>query len=200
MKTFLMEFVGTFFLTLAVALMSANPLAVGLILMALVYIGKHISGALYNPTLVVTAWHRGVLRDKKLFLYLLSQILGSVISLLFVFYAFKVIFVHPMATEVHPAVVLVVEILCGFIFAWVYLSLPHIKDSSHITGIVIGLTWAALATLGGLFNPAIALGSTVLELLTGGPERANLWYLAIFVLGPLVGGFLATLANEYFND
>mmetsp|Transcript_27689 Transcript_27689/g.37914 ORF Transcript_27689/g.37914 Transcript_27689/m.37914 type:complete len:121 (-) Transcript_27689:213-575(-) len=54
MAALLMEFVGTFMLCLTVAgaaeLSTANaPIAIGGILMCLIYAGAHVSGANYNP-------------------------------------------------------------------------------------------------------------------------------------------------------
>lgn len=201
MKNLLIEFLGTFFLTLAIALVSGNPLAVGLVLLAVSYVGRHLSGAYYNPALVIAGWRRGSLEDDRLLPYLVAQILGALLALVFVMHAFKIMFVHPMATEVHPAVVLSFEVLLAFVFSLVFLTLgghSSLKDN-HVYGIVIGLTLAGLATLGGLFNPAIALGSVGLELLNGGFDKINPLYLGVFVLGPLVGGFLAAYAYEYFN-
>ena len=49
MKKLLMEFLGTYFLILAVS-MTLNPLAIAAMLMAYwIYIGGYVSGAHYNP-------------------------------------------------------------------------------------------------------------------------------------------------------
>ena len=47
-KSFVMEFLGTFFLVLTVA-MGLHPLAIASMLMAWLYIGGYVSGAHYNP-------------------------------------------------------------------------------------------------------------------------------------------------------
>jgi len=44
----LTELIGTFFLVLVV-LPTGNPLAIGAVLMVMVYMGRHISGPHYNP-------------------------------------------------------------------------------------------------------------------------------------------------------
>ena len=48
MRNYITEFVGTFFLMLVIAL-TGNPLAIGAVLMVMVFAGGHISGAHYNP-------------------------------------------------------------------------------------------------------------------------------------------------------
>ena len=49
----LMEFIGTFFLSLTVAgaakFSELAPLAIGGVLMCMIYAGAHVSGANYNP-------------------------------------------------------------------------------------------------------------------------------------------------------
>jgi aquaporin Z len=61
MKKYLVEFIGTFFLVLAVVC-SVNglgdnnfmaPIAIGATLMVMIFAGGHISGAHYNPAVSV---------------------------------------------------------------------------------------------------------------------------------------------------
>lgn len=53
MKKLIMEFLGTFFFILTIA-MTSNPFAIAAMLMALVYIGGNVSGAHYNPMVSLT--------------------------------------------------------------------------------------------------------------------------------------------------
>ena len=52
MKIYIVEFIGTFFLILVIAL-TGNPIAIGAILAAMVYFGEQISGAHYNPAVTL---------------------------------------------------------------------------------------------------------------------------------------------------
>ena len=62
----LREGVGTFFLVLVIGLTviapgagPMAPLAIGAMLMVMVYAGGHISGAHYNPAVTLAVWLRG---------------------------------------------------------------------------------------------------------------------------------------------
>ena len=64
MQKYVVELVGTFLLALAISL-SANPIAIGLMLMALIYAGGHVSGGHYNPAVSFGAFMRGRLSVRK---------------------------------------------------------------------------------------------------------------------------------------
>ena len=64
MRAYVTEFIGTFFLVLT-ALLSGYPVAVGAVLMAMVYMGGHISGAHYNPAVSLAVMLRGKLRRRS---------------------------------------------------------------------------------------------------------------------------------------
>ncbi len=64
MKSYVTEFIGTFFLVLTVGLTVIGgtpfaPLAIGASLMIMVYMGGHISGGHYNPAVSLGAAMRG---------------------------------------------------------------------------------------------------------------------------------------------
>ena len=82
MKTYLTEFIGTFFLVLTIGLSvlsgsSLAPIAIGAALMVMVYMGGHISGAHYNPAVTLAVWMRGKLPAAQVAPYWVAQVLGS---------------------------------------------------------------------------------------------------------------------------
>ena len=62
---YLVEFIGTFFLVLTIGITGMPrgaplaPLAIGAILMVMVYAGGHVSGAHYNPAVTLAVFMRG---------------------------------------------------------------------------------------------------------------------------------------------
>ena len=69
MNKYLIEFIGTFFLVSIIGL-SGDPLAVGLGLAVLVYMGSHISGAHYNPVVSIAMFLNKKINSKELGFYL----------------------------------------------------------------------------------------------------------------------------------
>ena len=89
MRKLLMEFIGTMFLVLAIAF-TGNPLAIGIMLMVMIYMGGHVSGAHYNPAVSIAIWMRGKMEAKELPGYIAAQIAGA-FTASFIYYLIAVI-------------------------------------------------------------------------------------------------------------
>ena len=72
MNKYIIEFIGTFFLVFLIGLTS-NPIAIGLGLAVLVYMGAHISGAHYNPAVSLAMLINKKLSLKELGFYVFYQ-------------------------------------------------------------------------------------------------------------------------------
>src|SRR5258708_4253160 len=79
MKKYLTEFIGTFFLVLVVAL-TGNPLAIGGVLIAMVYAGGSISGAHYNPAVTFALFLDKKISQQEAFKYIATQMLAGILA------------------------------------------------------------------------------------------------------------------------
>jgi aquaporin Z len=85
MKKYIVEFIGTFLFLFVIGLCVIEPgsagvmapLAIGTILMVMVYAGGHISGGHYNPAVTLGVWMRGKCETKDVPFYMLAQVLGA---------------------------------------------------------------------------------------------------------------------------
>jgi len=198
----IMEFLGTFIFTLALAL-SSEPLPIGLALMAMIYVGGHISGAHYNPAVSLASWVQRGLNNEALLSYLGAQILGALAGLMLAARFAG----SPYALDL-PAGNLfdlaLMGVLLTMVFVLVVLTVAKVAGykGSSIQGLVIGLTFAALVSLGinpAILNPAVAVASMLTSLLGGGiTDGPNL--LLIYVVAPLAGGAIAAWVYNFLND
>src|SRR3982074_660847 len=79
------EFIGTFFLvfTVGMAVKTAGsfaPLAIGAVLMVMVFAGGHVSGAHYNPAVSTAVLARGKMTVSEYVPYVVTQIVAGVIA------------------------------------------------------------------------------------------------------------------------
>lgn len=203
MRKLLMECIGTLFLMMAVAFSGNNPIAVGLMLAVMVYSGGHLSGGHFNPAVSLAAWMRGKLGVADMVQYMVAQVVGACLGWLVHSYLMGGS-TAPMPTE-HPVMHgVVAEALLAFALVTVVLNMMSSRSAGNpVGGLAIGFTLsAALYTgagvSGGAFNPAVGLGPQVMEAITGGGFDANA--LALYGVGPLVGGAVAALVYKFLND
>src|SRR3954447_26623805 len=123
MCRYAVEFIGTFFLVLTIGctgLAAAPgviaPLAIGGVLMAMIYAGGHISGAHYNPAVTLGVFLRGRCPASDVLPYWGAQLLGAAGAALIVGLALRGAPVTPFVAPVFGA--FLAEFL--FTFALVY--------------------------------------------------------------------------------
>ncbi len=207
LKKYLVEIIGTFFLVLTVAstaLLGADgviaPLAIGSVLMVMVYAGGHISGGHYNPAVSIAAAIRGALEWKQLVPYIISQLIGGVLAVYLFNYMAQgsIIVIEPSNFTLKG--LLIAEILFTFALCYVVLQTATAKGTSGNSyfGLAIGFTVLAGAfavggsLCAGAFNPAVAVSIGILGL-TG-------WALAGWtILANVIGGILAAVAFKLTN-
>ena len=167
----IVEAIGTFFLVLTIGcsvILSSPlaPLAIGSVLMVLIYAGGHISGGHYNPAVTLAVMIRKKLSFQKDVLpYWFAQSLGAILgAVAAVEITGKVGSAKPIAAaRIFPA--FLSEFFFTFALCYVVLNVavsPTTKGNSYY-GLAIGFTVLAGAVTvggvsGGAFNPAVAIG------------------------------------------
>lgn len=200
MHRYLTELIGTFFLVLTIGLTTVQgaamaPLAIGSVLMVMVYMGGHVSGAHYNPAATLGVFLAGKVGAADLLAYWVSQLLGAFLGALAVRGLVGETFAPAPGPEVGLWGMVGAEVLFSFALVLVILNVavsPATTGNSFY-GLAIGFTvmvgaWAVGPISGAAFNPAVGIGPTVLHVLRGGGSWGSLW---IYVVAPLAGGALA---------
>ncbi len=204
MKRYLVEFIGTFFLVLVVGLTVIDssagalaPLAIGSVLMVMVYAGGHLSGAHYNPAVTLAVWMRGKCPKKDVLPYMAAQVVAGIIAALIVNYFKSGSAVNAGSPEVLKA--LLNEFLFTFALCYVVLNVATSSKNAGNSyyGLAIGFTLAVGAFAGGsisggAYNPAVAIGITIMGLSTPG----SIW---IFLVANLLGGAAAAAIYKVAN-
>ncbi len=204
MEKYLTEMIGTFFLVLTIGCTVIGggtgvipPLAIGSVLAVMIFAGGHISGGHYNPAVTLGVWIRGRCDSKDVLPYWGSQIVGGVLAAVVVKFLRAGVAVQPIAPAVGPA--LLAEFLFTFALVYVVLNVATSKGTAgnSFYGLAIGFTvlvgaFAVGNISGGAFNPAVAVGITMMGLSTW----SNIW---IFLVADLLGGAVAGLAFKVLS-
>jgi len=191
-RKLVVEFIGMFLFVFTVGMATNKagagalaPLAIGSILMVMVFAGGHISGGHFNPAVSTAVRLRGRMTNEEFGAYLVTQFAAAVLAGLLVRYV--------GGREAHAVVasdgkMLIVEFLFTFALAWVVLNVATARgtEGNSFYGLAIGFTVVAAAfavggIAGGAFNPAIALGAMV----TGLFQWSNIW---IYLIADFLGG------------
>jgi aquaporin Z len=191
------EFIGTFFLVFTVGMASKTagsfaPLAIGAVLMVMVFAGGHVSGAHYNPAVSTAVLLRGKMPRSDYVPYVATQIVAGIVAAIVV-----IVLGYNPSTSIRTGGIgsmLVVEFLFTFALAYVVLNVATARDTegNSFYGLAIGFTLAtgifAVGPIsGGAFNPAVAVGATLMGVFSW----SHIW---IYVLASLVGGAAAAEA------
>ena len=195
----LTELVGSFVFMTVIALAGdigqLAPLAIGLALCAMVYMGGHVSGAHYNPAVSFGLLLRRVVDARTMAAYWGAQVGAAVLAFTFGY------MLTGHATGVHPGgnvswlSALAAELVFTAALVTVVLNVAATRATAgnSFYGIAIGFTVAAGAFAvgpisGAAFNPAVGIGATVAGALFGHGTWSDLW---LYVVGPLAGAAVA---------
>jgi len=204
MNKYVTEFIGTFFLVLTIGCTVVAggsgvipPLAIGSALMVMIFAGGHISGGHYNPAVTLGVWLRGKCKTADVAPYMLAQVLGGIGAAKVVQFLKPGVDMAAAMPDVPRA--LVAEFLFTFALVYVVLNVATAKANAgnSFYGLAIGFTvltgaFAVGNISGGAFNPAVAVGISVLGL----SAWSNLW---IFLVANFLGGAVAALLFKALN-
>lgn len=183
------------------------PLAIGGILMCMIFLGGHISGAHYNPAVSVAVWWRGKCTTEEFPLYVCAQLIGGAVAALFVLIiksrttaeGFNLGFVSTPFIPTNFLGAVLVEILFTFALALVVLNVATAKGTAgnSFYGLAIGFTVASGALAAGsislgVFNPAVGTGLLVMN-------KLDIGTLGVYVLVQVLAGFLAAVVFKVVN-
>jgi len=197
-RKLVVEFIGMFLFVFTVGMATNKagagalaPLAIGSVLMVIVFAGGHISGGHFNPAVSTGVLLRGRMLANEFAAYITTQFAAAVVA------GFVVRYVG--GREAHAVVassgkMLIAEFLFTFALVWVVLHVATARgtEGNSFYGLAIGFTvlagaFAVGGISGGAFNPAIAVGGMV----TGLFEWSNIW---IYFLADFLGGAAAAYA------
>jgi aquaporin Z len=205
MRKYITEFIGTFFLVLTIGMVVLGgkgnfaPLAIGSSLMVMIFAGGHISGGHYNPAVTLAVLLRGKISLGEAIPYMIVQILGAIVASLTVMYLMNDKIPDNAAEMANTTKGLLAEFLGTFALAFVVLNVATAKGTSgnSFYGLAIGFTVLTMALAfggvsGGAFNPAVAIGISLLKL----TSWSNIW---VYLIGCFAGASVAAMVFKICN-
>lgn len=203
MRRYIAEFIGTFFLVLTVGVtvlgqVALAPLAIGAVLMTMVYAGGHVSGGHFNPAVTLAVHIRGKISREDLAAYWVAQVAAAFLAAVVARWLVD----PPSVQALSPSgrglwQAMAAEALFTFALAYVVLNVATSDDTkdNSFYGLAIGFTVAAGAFAvggisGGAFNPAVAIGAAAM----GKFAWAKIW---LWLVATLLGGAVAGYVYRY---
>lgn len=211
MKKYLAEGFGAFFYVLIFTLTAGSaaaaktaPFAVGAILTAMIYAGRHISGAHFNPAITLAALMRGRIDRNDAIYYVIAQMVAACLAA--IIGGFLIHCANEPVVAIHAHKNIICSVLAEFLgtFALTYVVLQatsaRVAAGNTYDGLAIGFVLMALSSglggiSGGAFNPAVAFGASIAGIF----DIGDIW---IFAAGELLGAAAATTAFQlvYGNE
>lgn len=205
-RKLVVEFIGTFFLVFVVGMTVIDPgagdlapIAIGSALMVMIFAGGHISGGHYNPAVTLGVWLRGKATIAEAAGYWIVQILAGVVAALIVGFMKPSMPAEALNGSLNVGAALLAEFLFTFALVYVVLNVATAKgtEGNSFYGLAIGFTvmvgaFAVGGISGGAFNPAVAIGGSIMNIFAWG----NIW---IYLVAELLGGLVAAFLFRYLH-
>mmetsp|Transcript_86592 Transcript_86592/g.149851 ORF Transcript_86592/g.149851 Transcript_86592/m.149851 type:complete len:537 (+) Transcript_86592:95-1705(+) len=210
---FVCEFIGTYMLAITLGYVSAfgdsnwGPTAVGAVLMILIYAVGPVSGGNLNPAVSLALGFVGKLPWTKVFAYIILQIGGAFLAAVTMYSLFGATLVIQPNADFGPITAGFCEIFYTFLLCFVVLNCAASKrnnptfDSNQFYALAIGLViiaggYPSGPISGAIFNPALAIGYSIISLASG------LLYIIFHIVGACFASmmFKAVRPEDYHLD
>jgi aquaporin Z len=198
---YIYELIGTFFLVFTIGMvvimpppdvpLGFAPLAIGTVLAVVIFVGGHVSGGMYNPAVSLAVAVRGKMSYADMVIYWVAQLAGAAAAGYLVIYMKGAPAATPFAPDMTKA--LIAEFVFTFLLTFTVLNVATAKgtENNSFYGWAIGMSvlagaYAVGTVSGGAFNPAVAVGVTLMGLFSW----TNIW---IYFVANLAAGIVAAL-------
>lgn len=205
MRKLITEFIGTFFLVLTIGLVVTGgkgdfaPVAIGSVLMVMIFAGAHVSGAHYNPAVTLAVFIRGRIEMMEAVGYWIVQFIGAAAA------GYAVMYLAGGKTPVQATAMsdstraVIAEVTGTFALVYVVLNVATAKGTvgNMFYGLAIGFTVLSMAYAlgpisGGAFNPAVAIGISLMKL----AAWPDIW---VYLVGCFGGALLGAVVFKIIN-
>ena len=199
MLKFLTEGFGTLLLVLAIGL-STDPIAAGLMLMILLYIGYSFADVHLNPAVTIGVWTLGGETTSELMVRMSGQFVGALGGAYLTLWIAMIPYVPVPASSVGVSTFILLELIFSVLFVLLFLLMifPGQKPVRSIFGVVIGIGFAACLMvveplIGFGMHPALNTAFSIVDYTEGG---TSYMHLPVYLFTPLVGGIFAALLHK----
>ena len=205
-RKLVVEFIGTFFLVFTVGMAVIDPgagamagLAIGTVLAVMIFAGGHISGGHYNPAVTLGVLLRGKVTINDAVGYWVVQVAAGIVAAIVVMIMKPAMPAEALNGSLDLVPALLAEFLFTFALVYVVLNVATAKgtEGNSFYGFAIGFTvvagaYAVGSVSGGAFNPAVAVGGSIMNIFAWG----NIW---IYLVAQLAAGAVAAFAFRYLH-
>jgi glycerol uptake facilitator-like aquaporin len=214
-KAFVMEFLGTMILSIAVvgsghmaALLAPddgtklliNALASAIGLAVVIRIGMKVSGSHFNPVVTLVMLYLKKVDLKTAAFYIASQITGAIIGVGIANFIYEQSFFEVSQIKRDGSNLFVSEVLATTVLLWIILRFPK-RDDLVALYVPLWIFGAILLTSSTSFaNPAITIGRTLTNSITGIAPASILLFITAQVIGALLGMLVAKNLTNSSKD
>ena len=214
-KAFAMEFLGTMILAIAVvgsghmaALLAPdagtklliNALATAIGLAVVIRIGMKVSGSHFNPVVTLVMLYLKKVDLKTSAFYIASQIAGAIIGVGIANFIYQQSFFEVSKIKRDGSNLFVSEVLATAVLLWIILRFPK-RDDLVALYVPLWIFGAILLTSSTSFaNPAITIGRTLTNSITGIAPASILLFITAQAIGAVLGMLVAQNLTNSSKD